>query len=188
MLIPAASLVGILIAQMLPTRESAQTPVETAKGSPAAFSAPSWVASAPPVDVAQDGGDGALATATPASTVSSPGGGQTIEAEIRPTRAPQPASTAVVQRLQTPQAANPVNSDLWAALAASNWPPSLWSRVHAIVMCESRGQVTARNGAHYGLLQQNVNLHGYPGDTMVAQLNSGYAVYLKQGWSAWSCA
>jgi hypothetical protein len=112
--------------------------------------------------------------------------------EGRVEAASQPALTATVvqaRRSQTPQDAPQQAGDLWAALAASDWPPSLWSRVHAIVMCESRSQTTAVSpGGHVGLMQVDPKLHGPVPSDAVGQLNDAYEVYLKQGWQAWSCA
>ena len=54
-------------------------------------------------------------------------------------------------------------------------------------MCESRGLTTARNGVHYGAMQANVNLWGYPPADLVGQLDHGWGIWLVQGWQAWAC-
>ena len=96
------------------------------------------------------------------------------------TAAPPPVTATVVPRVSS-------LNDLDQAIQASAWPASQWQTLRRVIACESGGQTTARNGPHYGLLQVNVNYHGYPGDTMLAQLNHGYGVFLKQGWAAWEC-
>lgn len=86
-----------------------------------------------------------------------------------------------------PTAAVAAPTSLDAALAASAWPAALWPTVRRIVWCESRGQTWARNGPHVGLMQVNESFHGPVPADAVGQLNQGYAVYLKQGWTAWAC-
>lgn len=101
---------------------------------------------------------------------------------------PEPTATAQSATRQTVQASRAVSS-LEDALAASPWPPALWAKVEAVVACESGGQTTAVSpGGHVGLMQVDPRLHGPVPADAVGQLTQGYAVFLKQGWAAWSCA
>lgn len=124
-----------------------------------------------------------------------------------PPLAPAPAATVVVQAYSAPpatvQAAESQHSasrgtpepvaaptpgtSLQAAAVAAGWPPHLAQWVERTALCESSGSVSATNGPHYGLMQQNVNLHGHPGYDAVSQLASAYEVYQKQGAAAWAC-
>lgn len=119
------------------------------------------------------------------------------EATPEPTAAatPEYAETVVVQatRQATPVVVEvaplPPSGSLEQAIAASDWPASLWGAVESVVMCESRGQTGAVSpGGHLGLLQVDPSLHGPVPADAVGQLNDGYDVYLEQGWAAWECA
>ena len=92
---------------------------------------------------------------------------------------------AAVQNYQSTQSNGGNGISQW--LQNSNWPANTHTTVERIVVCESGGQTTATNGVHVGLLQVNYTLHGQVPNEAVAQLNQGYEVYKKQGWSAWSC-
>lgn len=72
-------------------------------------------------------------------------------------------------------------------ITSSNWPRDYYETLARIIMCESSGQTTARNGPHVGLLQVNGVLHGQVPNDPVLQLNQGYEVFKKQGWGAWEC-
>ena len=105
-----------------------------------------------------------------------------------PTPTPTPAPTA--RPTSTPAAVTGVltAAALHTAVTASRWPAALWPTLERIVMCES-GRNTAAVGplGHRGLLQVDPKLFGSVPTDAVGQLNQGYDIYLKQGWSAWAC-
>lgn len=116
---------------------------------------------------------------------------------------PTPVATTVVVASALPQAPLPPAAPVAAAprvvegldawIAASAWPEALRPTLRRVVLCESGGNPAASNGYHQGLLQVDPYLHGWPPSDPVAQLDQGYAVYLKalamfgNGWQPWAC-
>lgn len=105
------------------------------------------------------------------------------------------AAVIVVKQAQTSAPPPPIQTasnvylgdTLYAVLALTPWPKSMWPTVNRVVKCESGGLTTADNGRHKGLMQVDPYFHGAVPSDAAGQLTQAYAVYQKQGWSAWQC-
>lgn len=71
------------------------------------------------------------------------------------------------------------------------FPPKHRKRAIRIMMCESGGSVTARNGEYYGLFQlgkrERETYAGRGYRTGFQQVHAAYNLWSYRGWQPWSC-